>query len=188
MKKIIIVLSVLLLLGLLGYGFYHFYYPKLIAEAIVNDKYDKIIPKKYQPKFKVFKDSVNSKVDQLVEVAGINHMSFENLLEGIDEVQEEEVRAALAELKRTKITKVEQVFDIGMKHIHINSFDPEVLRDVFIKNVQLKHIKKGLKYIEQHELQESMSPETAKAIIKQILLQKKEKVLKKADGNLSYVL
>jgi hypothetical protein len=182
MKKLLITLSILLVLALGGYMLYQHYYPKMVADAIVNDKYNKVIPKKYQPKFKELKDSVNNKVDNLMDVAEVNNVSFDQLIEGIDEVQEDDVRAALDELKNTKIKSVEQVFEIGKKHIKIDSFDPEILREAFLKNVQIKHIKKGLRYIETHDLLNKMDPETAKAIAKQLILQKKEKIEQKTEG------
>ncbi|MBK6266532.1 hypothetical protein JKA74_15915 [Marivirga sp. S37H4] len=182
MKKypLIIIIVFLLLSSAVFYG-YNYVYPRVVAHAIVSKQYVGLLPEKFKDRIELISDTVNQRVSRMFEITEDNGVTMDDLLNAIDEIEEQEVRNALAELYETDIQSVEQVYEIGVKHIKIQSFDPQVLRAPFIEHVKLHHVKKGLKYIKRHDLQNQMSSKSARSIAKQILIQKKEKIQSKAD-------
>ncbi len=182
MKKYTIsAVIVFLVLASAAYYSYRYVYPQMVAEAIVEKKYTGFLPEKYQLKINMISDTANKKVSQIFEITEDKGISIDDLLNAIDEIEEEHVRNALAELYATDLQSVEAVFDIGVKHIKIESFDPELLRGAFIEHVKMHHVKKGLKYIRRHDLENQISSKSARSIAKQVIIQKKEKIQNKAD-------
>ncbi len=181
MKKLPYAIALLLVVVVSAYFIYQHFLPKFIARAVVSSELSSYMPEKYKSTIESLEDSINSKAENVIRITAAYDVSFELLLNAVDEVKESDVRAAFKELDTIKITNVEQVFDIGKKHIKIDSFDPEILREAFLKNVEIKHVKKGMRYVKNHDLLNTLDSETARNIVKQILIQKKEKIEKKLE-------
>ena len=156
---------------------YYYVFPRLVAKAIITEEYSKFIPRRYQQNFK----ATNENVNEFLSKSQQNGVSIEDLLSAIDEIKEQDVRNALEELKSTKLDSVEQIYNIAYKHIKISSFDPVLLKPTFLKHVKMHHIKKILKYIKRNNLESSLTAKSAKRIAKQIILQKKDKIMRKSN-------
>ena len=180
-KIIIIVFSLIILLISIGYLGYLYVYPKIVADAIVHKKYASVIPERYKDGFNLITDSINYKVSDVMKISEENGITIDDLLKAIDEIREEDVRNALEELYQTDLQSIEQVYNIGRKHIKFQAFNPDLLKDSFLKHVKMHHVERGLKYIKKHDLENQLDVESGKRIAKQIIIQKKEKIMKKSD-------
>lgn len=185
LKRIIIVIF---LLAIVGLGASWYYYkkelPKIVAEAVVNDEYDdypSIMPEKVVRTIEASKKEVNKRVDKVIKTTKTAGITVEQLIQGIDEVKEEDARKMTKVLLQTEIISVEQVFDMGVKHLQIDAFDPELLREAFVANVEMQHIKRGLKYIESNDLLNTMGADMARDIAKAVIRAKEEKIREKAN-------
>lgn len=182
-KKTLLLVSaiiILLIIPIMYFG-YFYVYPKVVAEAIVSKKYTSIIPQRYRDEFNLISDTINVRVSRMMEITQDKGITIDDLLQAIDEIQEDDVRNALAELYETDLQSVEQVYLIGRKHIDIQAFDPELLKPAFLKHVKMHHIERGLKYIRRHNLENQLDAQSGRRIAKQIIIQKKDKIMKKSD-------
>ncbi|SMG41733.1 hypothetical protein SAMN05661096_02816 [Marivirga sericea] len=179
-KIIIVVFSLTTLLITIGYMGYLYVYPKIVADAIVNKKYASIIPERYKNGFNLITDSINNKVSDVMKISEDKGITIDDLLKAIDEIKEEDVRDALEELYKTDLQSIEQVYSIGRKHIKFQAFDPDLLKDSFLKHVKMHHVERGLKYIKKHDLENQLDVQSGKRIAKQIIIQKQEKIMKKS--------
>ncbi len=181
-KKLVLILAIILcLIAVTGWYYYKVAFPKMVAEAVVNKKYPRLMPEKYREGLASVGDTLDTRIQHLIEISESKGISLDELITGIDQIQEDQVRNAVNEVLSTKITNVEQVFDIGIKHIKVQAFDPEELRGPFLENVNLQHIKKGIRYIKTHRILEEMDPDTVRKIARQILIEKRKKIVDKVD-------
>jgi hypothetical protein len=180
MKKLIIIacISIVFIIG--GYFSFQYFYPRIVADAIVSNRYSEIIPKRYRDQFTLVGDTINQRVTRLLEITEDKGITINDLLMAIDEIEEQDVRNMIAELYVTKIDSIEQVYEIGTRHIKITIFDPELLKEPFLRHVEVHHVRKGLKYIKKHDLENQLSAKSGRKIAKQIIIQKKDKIMKKA--------
>lgn len=167
---------ILFVIVLSSFFIYYYIFPFIIAKAFVSEEYLKYIPQSYQQKFQ----ATNNNLDEFISKSQQNGISIEDLLSAIDEVKEQEVRNALDELNSTKLHSVEQVFNIVYENIKIKSFDPVTLKPAFLKHVKMHHIHKILNYIKTNNLESNLTAKSAKRIAKQVIIQKKDKIMKKS--------
>ncbi len=181
-KRILLIAIVLIFLTIpFIYIGYRYVYPKMVAEAIVSKKYTSIIPQRYLDDFNLISDTINSKISKVMVITEDKGITIEDLLKAIDQIKEKDVRDALEELYQTDLETVEQVYLIGRKHIDFEAFDPDLLKSSFLEHVQMHHIERGLKYIKRHDLENQLDAESGRRIAKQIIIQKKDKIMKKSD-------
>lgn len=178
MKKIIISSSIFMVICLGLYLAYKVLYPRIIAQAVVDKKYINLLPKKYNEKINVISDSVNSKLDKVIASSSNSGININQLEEAVLEIRREDVELIYMKLRNTKISSVEQVFDTISNNLKLKSLDVESFREPFLFHVEKRHIKRGMKYIETHDLFNTIDEESAKQIALQILKQK-ESIIKK---------
>jgi hypothetical protein len=181
MKKLFIVVSLLIVLGIGSYIAYKVLYPKIVAQAVVDKKYINLLPKKYNEKINVISDSVNSKLDNVIASSSTEGIDLNQLENAVLEVKREDVELIYMKLRNTKILSVEQVFDTISENLKLKSLNVESLREPFLFHVEKRHIKRGMKYIETHDLFNTIDEESARQIALQILKQKEKKIKKKLD-------
>jgi hypothetical protein len=181
MKKIVILVSILSIIGIGSYITYKVFYPKIVAQAVVDKKYINLLPKKYNKKINVISDSVNSKLDKVIANSSSEGINLNKLEDAVFEIKRADVELIYMKLRDTKILSVEQVFDTISNNLKLKSLDVESLREPFLFHVEKRHIKKGLKYIEAHDLFNTIDEESARQIAIQILKQKEKNIKKKLE-------
>jgi hypothetical protein len=170
-KGIFITLVACGTLGIVAYGFYQFYFPQMVAKVIVNDDSPTYIPKRILNRIDDFRVPINKSSEDIVREVRLAKIPMKEILTAIDDTTEEEAYAMLDELNQVQIKNPDQVFNIIKKHFH-TGFDAEVLRKPFVENVDMKAIRKGLLYANMNRKTKDVDIETARAIIKQVLIRK----------------
>ena len=181
MKKGILILSAIVIIGAGCYYAYHWYFPEIIAQSIVSERSPRYVPKKVQNKIRKVKKPINEGASAVITTMHKTGITMEQVLKAIDEAKEEQAYAMLDELNETKIENTNQVFDMAKKHFPVR-FNVEVFREAFNDKVNLSLIKKGIRYANIYRDEEKMDARTAKAIVKKILIQKEKdfnKILQK---------
>jgi hypothetical protein len=175
MKKFLIISLILVtLLGLTGYGLYHFYFSYMVAEAITTESLPIYIPKGIQRKLDEMRKPVNKGAEEIVVKMHEGDIPVEKIIKAIDETTEEQAYAMLDELNKTPIKNANQVFDIGKKHFPVD-FDAEILRKPFTDHIDMKLIRRAIRYGNINKRTKDIDIETAKAIAKKIFLEKEKK-------------
>ncbi|MEM7550912.1 MAG: hypothetical protein AAF363_14610 [Bacteroidota bacterium] len=177
MKRILIIGIVLLLL-VVGVSWYYYekQLPKVVAKAIIKNKYPVYIPEKIQGKIVKVSDTLNAKVENFLVTTDTIGISINEILKIIDEVKEEDVRKTISIIQNQDIKSVEEVFDIAVENIPIKSFNVELLREPFINNIKINHINRALGYLRTHNILELIDPEIARETIKQVIIQKEDEL------------
>ncbi len=140
-----------------------------------------ILPQQVQEKLTPAIMEVNKKIDKIPYYMDSLDLEFEDLLEIVDEVQPSEVFELIDELNSTELTSLDQVFDIGAKHVHIRNLDPEQFRQPFLNYMTMRRVRKALKIINENKLTTTLSVPMARETAKQILLDKRERIENKLE-------
>ncbi len=169
-------LVALFIIAGLGYlGYTKLLLPRYVAKIIMDEETTpKYLPNRYEKRLVKSRRRINSGVDSVLVIIHRKNISLDQLLKAIDEVKEEQAYSFLDELNSTTIVSSDQVFDIGKKHFKTD-FDIELFRDVFQKKAQVQVIKRGLILANKQRENQDMSPETIRAVAKQILIEKEKK-------------
>lgn len=182
MKKFIgWMIAFLLVAGIASFIFYKFYVPVLVAEAFVEKENPAYIPRFVQARIEEYKAPVNEGASDIIVEIHRADVRLADLLEAIDRADEDQVHMMLDELSQRRITNTNQVFDIAKKYFTVD-FDIEVLRKPFNENVDMAMIRKGLKQAAYYRNEDPVDPEMARAVIKQILIQKEKEYQKSMNG------
>ncbi|HYC84993.1 MAG TPA: hypothetical protein VEB86_07215 [Chryseosolibacter sp.] len=183
MKKFVIVVVVLFAAAAAGaFVFYKVYLPELVASAIVNDQEPGYMPDYVQTKIRKYRTPVNQAAEDVIRHADRSNISMDQILRTIDNTKEEHVNAALAELSDRDVKNTNQVFDIFKKHIPAD-FDVEPLREPFNDHVSMKMIHDALERSRQQLDKENLDADMAKAVIKQVLVQKEAEYRRRTNAN-----
>jgi hypothetical protein len=166
----------IVLTGLAAYVVYEVYLPQMIARSI-TDESTVLMPDKVEEKIQKIKKPVNRGAEVVVETIYKSGISMDQIFKAIDETEEEQAFAFLAELNNTRIESSDQVFNIAKKHFPVE-FNVEVFRKPFNERVNVATIKKGVKYANIYKDREEFDTNTAKSIMKRVLLEKEEEFRK----------
>jgi hypothetical protein len=169
MKKLLIFVLVIASLGLTAYGAYRFYLPSMIAEALTSNEPSSMVPAEMQEKLATLKVKVDREIKKLPVFLKDKNIAYEDLQIMIDRANPEQFRDAYDEIKSTRINSINQVFDIGLKHVKIEAYDLEIFRSTFVQYVTVNDIQKAITKIENNELLTSMSAPVIKETAKKIL-------------------
>ena len=170
------------ILAILGYAVYFFYFPQMVAEAIVSHNPPTYIPKRIQNRIDEFRIPINKGVEDVVSHIHEANIPIEEVLEAIDETSEEEAYLLLDELNQTKIRSADQVFTITKEHLDTD-FDMEIFRKPFTENVDIRLIQKWIQYANINRKTKDIDIETARAIVKQVLIEKEKEFKKPKTSN-----
>jgi len=165
-----------------AFVFYKVYLPALIADAVVKDEGSAYLPKFVEVRIRKYKAPVNEAAGDVVEQIHQSDITMDQILKAIDDTDESQVDAAIAELSTREINSTNEVFDIAKKHFPVG-FDVELLRKPFNENVDLDMVRAAVEKARQKKEDEMVDPEMAKAVLKQILIQKEEEYQKHVKGN-----
>ena len=166
---VIIVLGVLAWVG--AYVFYRYYFPDMMARAIVSKETPQYIPRRLMNKVDELRAPVNKGADEIVREMKKNNIALEDVVRVIEHTSEEDAREFLADLNTSRPKTPNEVFDIAKKHIHAD-FDVEILRKPFVENVNMKAIRKAMSYANTNQRTKDIDIETGRAIARQILIEK----------------
>ncbi|MCG8384351.1 MAG: hypothetical protein MJA30_02320 [Cytophagales bacterium] len=179
MKKVVIILLVAgVVVGTGAYLAYRYYLPKMVAKTIVSEEVaPSILPAKVQESIQEVKAAVDAAEAedipaQLTEVG----LTFDDIIHMVEVAEADQVFSTIEELQNTELHDLDQVFDIGLKHIKIEGYDLSVFREPFKEKATMKRVHKALRKIEENDLLVSVSVPVARETVKQILIEKRDKV------------
>jgi hypothetical protein len=174
MKKLLIVIIALIAIAIVGaIVWYKYYFPTMVAEAVVAEQLPAYIPKHIQVKINEFRGPVIASAEKVIEKMHDKNIPFDEVIETIDHATADQTNAFIEELASTKIKSTDQVFDIGKKHFPVD-YEVEAFREPFNQNVDLRVIRKGIAYADANRKTNDVDLETLKEIAKKILVQKEK--------------
>lgn len=176
MKRFLLFIIILGLVGWVSiYIFYRFYFPDIMARAIVSNETPEYIPRRLMNKVDELRAPVNKGADEIVAEMKKNNIALEDVVEVIENTSEDEAFEFLNELNQTRPETPNEVFDIAKKHIEAD-FDVEILRKPFIENINMAAIKRAMSYANTNQRTKDLDLATGRAIAKQILIEKYHQV------------
>ncbi len=181
MKKLLIFILAIALLGFASYAGYRFYLPSMIAATLTSEKPSRLIPAEMQEKVKNLRLKIDREIEDLPVLLKETRLTVDDLLIMIDRANPDQFARAIEEMKNTRLTSTNQIFDICMKHIKIGGYDLEVFRGPFVQHTSVRNIQEAIGKIEQNELITSMGIPVLKETAKQILISSKEEILEKMN-------
>jgi hypothetical protein len=181
MKKLLVFILAVALLGFTSYAGYRFYLPSMIAATLTSEQPSRLIPADMQGKVKSLKLKIDREIADLPVLLKETRLTVDDLLIMIDRANPDQFAQAIEEMKNTRLTSTDQIFDICMKHIKINGYDLEVFRGPFVQNSSVGNIREAVAKIEQNEFITSMGIPVLKQTAKQILISSKEEILEKMN-------
>lgn len=175
-KRILWLASISIVLTACVYGFYQWYVPKLVIEAILNpeSQLPSYVPERVKKTIKSIETQANKRSTVVIAAMHSSGVTIEEALAAIDDVEEEQVYAALDELNSTEIVDIDQVFDIAKKHIPVQQFDVEKLREPYRKVATIPRIQRGLKAANKARQSYFDDPEMVREIAKKLLVEKEK--------------
>jgi hypothetical protein len=177
MRKLLIFALLIVLLGVVAYAGYRFFLPSMIATTLTSDEPSRLVPEKMQEQVRELKVKINREVKELPVLLQETRLSVDDLATIIDRVDPDQVFRAIEELKTTRLTSTDQVFDILMKHIRIDGYDLEVFRAPFVRNTSVNNIREAVAKIDQNDMLTNISVPVLKQTAKQVLESSKEEIL-----------
>jgi hypothetical protein len=177
-RKILIAGLVVVLVIIAWMGF-KFYMRRMIANAIVSpNELPTYIPEKVREKVRKVKAPVNQGAEAIINsLHQSKKVTLDQILKAIDNVTEEQAYAMLELLNKTQIKNTDQVFDLAKEHFPVD-FDVEIFRKAYHEKVSLRMIRKAIAYGNKYEQTQEMDFESARSIVKQILIQKENELNK----------
>jgi len=176
-KTTSILLVAALTLVVACFVFYRFYLHSMIAETIQSDPDNSIfIPDTIKPTIVKARQKLDQEINDIPYILDTLNLDFDDILFIVDNVNSDQVIAAINELDRSEIKSEDQVFNILKKNIAIEGYDLEIFRSTFKKKTTLNKIKRGLQIIKDRQLTTSVSIPVARRTVKQILLGNRPKI------------
>ena len=175
MKKLVIPVLILVVLGVGGYALYRVIMPELIAEATVSETLPNYIPKRLKARIESIKNPINKGTEAMIERMHASEIPLEKVLETVDNITEEQAYAFLEEVTRAQPETSNEVFDIAKKHFPAD-FDPEVFRQPFNEHFKIKQIRNAVAYANHNRKSNDVELTAAKAILKNILIEKEKEL------------
>jgi len=169
------ILAVLLVLAIGGTLLYKFYLPQLIAKAVVTEgEPPAYVPKVVERQISRYKVPLSNAATDIVKSMHASDVTMGQVFEAIDKTEPQHIQMAFDELQTANVKTPDDAFNIFKKHVNAD-FDVEVLREPFTKNVNMKMIRVATKKAHQYN-EDAVDADLAKAIIKNILLQKEKEL------------
>jgi hypothetical protein len=183
-KKRLIILSIFLLVGILiGYKVYWHYTPALIANALLQEDEPSFLPNKVVEKLKKIKAPANQISEEVIKSIHTSNITIEQTLEALDGVTEEKANALLADINNlSEINSSDQIFDLAKKHFPVE-FDIESLREPFRAKADVALLRRVIRKANQYHNNDMIDFETAKSIVKHILIEKEEEFKQNLEQN-----
>lgn len=175
MKKILISLLILAIVGVGAYIVYRAMLPGLIAEATVSESLSDYIPKRLKTRVEAIKNPINKGADAMIRKMHASQIPLADVLETVDNITEEQAYAFLDEVNARKPATTDEVFNLLKKHFP-TPYDVEVFREPFNEHFQMKQIRNALAYANMNRKSNDVELATAKAILKKLIVEKEKEV------------
>jgi hypothetical protein len=175
LNKPLLVVGLLIALAISGYIGFKYYMERMIANAIVSsNELPAYLPEKVKEKVMKVRVPVNQGADVIITTMHESKkVTLDQILNAIDNVTEEQAYAMLESLNKTKVENTDQVFDLAKKQFPVD-FDVEIFRKAYHQKVSMRLIKKAIVHGNRLKENQDMDFESARSIIKQILIQKEK--------------
>jgi hypothetical protein len=172
MKKLLWVILILAItFCVAGFVFYKLYLPALVADVLTKAETPSYVPAFVQNKIEKYKVPINKGAGDFVTELHRQNVPVQEVINTIDETSEEEIEAALNELKDQDIKTTDEAFDIIVRHVN-SEMNLEIFRAPFKRNVEVKTIQKFLSDDDFNTYRESLDPAMVKEVAKKVLLEK----------------
>src|SRR5690349_7101473 len=182
MRKYLITILLIVLLGAGAYALYRVLMPQLIAEAVVSETVPDYIPKRLQTRMEAIRTPINRGTEAMVETMHNSDIPLKEVLDAVDNITEEQAYAFLDEVNQKNPSNTNEVFDLAKKHFE-TSFDLEVFRKPFNEYFKMKQIKNAMVYANMNRKYNDVDIVTAKAILKKIIIEKEKEVGRSMNSN-----
>jgi hypothetical protein len=173
MKRLSIFLMILGILAAGAYYAYQYFLPTYVAHSITSETDHSWIPFDAHSKITKIKKPVNEIATEVVKRIHDSNISIDDVIKAIDDAKEEQAYAMLDELNAKQTENPDEVFSMAKKYFPVK-FNVEIFREPFNQKLTEAHIRKALRLANQYKDQEELDAETAKSILKKVLLQKEE--------------
>lgn len=182
MKNIFLFLALILaIVAVGGYALYRSIMPDMIAEAVLADSAPAYIPKRLQPRVEAIRTPINKGTEAIVLKMHSSGVPLEKVLKSIDNVTEEQVYRFLDAVNDQAPETTDEVFTIATKHFN-TEFDAEVFREPFNQHFKMSQIRNALAYVNMNRKSNDVDIETAKAILKKIMIEKEKEINEAVTG------
>ena len=172
MKKLwILSLLTIILTCAGGYVVYKTLIPEVIADAVTTEKLAGFIPKRLKARVEAISKPINKGTEAFIEKMHASQIPVDEVLDAVDNISEEQIHAFLDEINTTKPKDTNEVFDVAKRHFR-TKFDPEVFRQPFNEHFEMKQIANACAYANLNRKSYDIDIETAKAIVKKIIVGK----------------
>lgn len=179
MKRFLLISALILIcVSIGGYYLYRIMMPKIIAEAMVSESMPEYIPKRLQPRVEAIRKPLNKGTQAMIERMHDSEISLEDVLRAVDNITEDQTYAFLDEIDQISPTSTDEVFDVAKKHFRTD-FDAEVFREPFKKHFEMKQIRNAIEHANLNRRSNDVDIATAKAILKEIIVEKEKEVAEK---------
>lgn len=172
MKKLAIAfLIILAILVAGGYYIYQAMIPKIVAKAVISDSASVYIPKRFRRHVEEIRKPLNRGTEAMINKMHAAELPLEEVIQAVDDITEEQAYAFIDEMNQRQPTTTDQVFDLAVKHFPTD-FDPEIFREPFNDHFDMTQIRRALVYANFNRQSQDIDMATAKAIVKNILIEK----------------
>lgn len=176
MKKALIVLLLILIIGCTGFYFiYRSYMPELVVESIVSGKVPSYFPEKVQNRFKKIREPLNTGTTEVIKTLREERIPLEKVTTAIDNTTEAQVNAMIDELSVANPQTKDEFFTIAKKHLPAD-FNIEIFRESFNEHADVKTLRKVVRSAKRSKDKKAVDFETGKEILKQLLIEKEKQL------------
>ena len=172
-KRVLLFLGLITVLVSTLYLAFKIYVPNAIANAITSAELPVYLPEQIKLKVKKIKGPVNEGASTIIKTLHTSNVTLTQVLQAIDNTTEEQAYALLDSLNEKQPENIDQFFDMVKYHFPVE-FDVEVFRKPYHEKINMRLIKKGIAYANHYKKSEEIDFETARSIMKQILIQKEQ--------------
>ncbi|MGB5976689.1 MAG: hypothetical protein WBG62_04700, partial [Cyclobacteriaceae bacterium] len=131
---------------------------------------------------KVVKEAVNEEVDKLPEKMEEMNVSYDDLIQAIDEMDEKDIMATYESLRESPPATTDEAYNVVMSHLDLESVDMEKLRPYFNESLTVEEINRVVEKAEKSKLFSKMSLPVLKNTIRQLLLQREDEIKSKLES------
>lgn len=181
MKKWVTFLIILCVLAIAIVWVYRFYFPQVVAEALVSEDSIAALPEQVQEQVKAIKSEVDKQMEKVPELMEEAELEYNDLVVIIEEIDSDQLLNALEELKSKNWQTTDEVFDIGLKHVSLKGYDLEKFRSSFNEAISEEQIEEVLNALGESQLLTSMSIQVMKEAARKLIEAKKEEIEEKLN-------
>ena len=150
---------------------FYFYLPKLIVQSVTTEEGIQVIPQD-------IKADINETAEQLPKVIESLDLGFtiDDIIMVLDNASTTQIIMTIKELKEEDPQSEKAVLDIIARNIELYKLNNPKARNKFLEKVDMHHIARGMKAIEENGKPYRLTIPIAKETIKGILIEKQKQI------------